>query len=122
MAINNEIRICQFSGESFIPKRQNQIFATKENRVLFHNQINNQLRKRLSKINKQLLLNLRILLEVLDDESERVIHKQYLLGKGFSFKVFTHFTLSKLSNNYCYCIYEATYERIDDDNYKITKI
>ncbi len=122
MAVYNEIRTCHFSGETFIPKRQNQIFASKQNRILFHNQINNQLRKRLSKINKQLLLNLRILLEVLDGDNERVIHKQFLLGKGFSFNVFTHFTLSKSTNNYCYCIYEATYERIDDDNYKITKI
>ena len=122
MAINNEIRTCNYSGESFIPIRQNQIFATKENRILFHNQQNNQLRKRLSFINKQLLLNFRILIDVLNGEKEQSIHKQFLLGKGFSFKVFTHFTVSKLSNNYCYCIYEATYERIDEDNYKITKI
>lgn len=122
MAINNEIRTCCFSGERFIPTRNNQIFSSKENRILFHNQINNKLRKRLSKINKQLLLNLRILFDVLDGENERTVHKQFLLGKGFSFSVFTHFTISKSSNNYCYVVYEVSYERIDDDNYKITKI
>ena len=105
MAINNEIRTCYYSGERFIPTRQNQKFLTKENRILFHNQQNNQLRKRLSFINKQLLLNFRILIDVLNGEKERIVHKQFLLGKGFSFNVFTHFTLSKSSSNYCYCIY-----------------
>lgn len=122
MANNNEIRTCCFSGEQFIPIRQNQIFASKQNRVLFYNEINNKLRKRLSKINKQLLLNLRILLEVLDGENERVVHKQFLLGKGFSFSVFTHLTISKSSKKYCYVIYEVSYERIDEENYKIIKI
>ena len=122
MAINNEIRTCCYSGDSFIPTRQNQIFASKENRILFHNKINNQLRKRLSFINKQLLLNFRILIDVLDGENERTVHKQFLMGKGFSFSVFTHLSKSKFSTNYCYSVYEVTYERIDDDNYKITKI
>lgn len=122
MATNNEIRTCYYSGESFLPTRQNQIFATKENRILFHNEINNQLRKRLSIINKQLLLNFRILIEVLDGENETTVHKQFLLGKGFSFSVFTHLSLSKYSNNYCYSVYEVSYERIDDDNYKIKMI
>ncbi len=122
MAINNEIRTCCYSGDSFIPTRQNQIFASKENRILFHNKINNQLRKRLSFINKQLLLNFRILIDVLDGENERTVHKQFLMGKGFSFSVFTHLSMSKFSNNYCYSVYEVKYERIDDDNYKITKI
>ena len=122
MATNNEIRTCYYSGESFIPTRQNQIFATKENRILYHNQINNQLRKRLSLINKQLLLNFRILIEVLDGENETIVHKQFLLGKGFSFSVFTHLSLSKCSNNYCYSVYEVSYERIDDNNYKIKMI
>jgi hypothetical protein len=122
MATNNEIRTCYYSGESFIPTRQNQIFATKENRILFHNQINNQLRKRLSFINKQLLLNFRILIDILNGENETAVHKQFLLGKGFSFSVFTHLSLSKYSNNYCYSVYEVSYERIDDDNYKIKMI
>ena len=122
MAINNEIRTCYYSGESFTPTRQNQIFASKENRILFHNQINNRLRKRLSFINKQLLLNFRILIDILDGENERTVHKQFLLGKGFSFSVFTHLSVSKYSNNYCYSVYEVSYERIDDDNYKIKKI
>lgn len=119
MATNNKIRTCNYSGESFIPTRQNQIFATKENRILFHNQINNQLRKRLSFINKQLLLNFRILIDILNGENETIVHKQFLLGKGFSFSVFTHLSLSKYSNNYCYSVYEVSYERINDDNYKI---
>ena len=122
MAINNEIRTCSYSGESFIPTRQNQIFASKENRILYHNQINNQLRKRLSIINKQLLLNFRILIDILDGDYERKVHKEFLLGKGFSFSIFTHLSISKVSKNYCYSVYEVSYERIDDDNYKITII
>lgn len=122
MAINTELRTCYYSGEDFIPTRQNQKFATKENRINYHNQQNNQLRKRLSFINKQLLLNLKILIDVLDGENETILHKQFLLGKGFSFSVFTHFIISESSNNYCYCIYEVAYERINEENYKISRI
>ena len=122
MAKNIELRTCPLSKEEFLPTRNNQVFSSKENRIIFHNQQNNKLRKRLSHINKQLLLNFRILIDVLDCETEMIIHKEYLKGKGFSFSVFTHFTISKSSNNYCYSIYEVAYERIDDDYYKITKI
>lgn len=122
MAKNIELRTCPLSNEEFLPTRNNQVFSSKENRIIFHNQQNNQIRKRLSYINKQLLLNLRILINVLDGKKETILHKQFLLGKGFSFSVFTHFTISKSSNNYCYCIYEVAYERIDEENYKINKI
>jgi hypothetical protein len=122
MAINNEIRTCYYSGERFIPTRQNQKFSTKENRIFFHNKQNNQLRRRLSFINKQLLLNFRILIDVLNGEKERTVHKEFLLGKSFSFSVFTHFTISKTSNNYCYVVYEFSFERVNDEYYKITKI
>lgn len=122
MAKNIELRTCPLSNEEFLPTRNNQVFSSKENRIIFHNQQNNQIRKRLSFINKQLLLNLRILINVLDGKNETILHKQFLLGKGFSFSVFTHFIISESSNNYCYCIYEVAYERIDEDNYKINKI
>lgn len=122
MAKYIELRTCPLSNDEFQPTRNNQIFSSKENRIIFHNQQNNQLRKRLSYINKQLLLNFRILNDVLDGEKETITHKQFLLGKGFSFSVFTHLSMSKFSNNYCYSVYEVKYERIDDDNYKITKI
>lgn len=122
MAKNTELRTCPLSNEEFLPTRNNQVFSSKENRILFHNHQNNQIRKRLSYINKQLLLNLRILINVLDGKKETILHKQFLLGKGFSFSVFTHFTISKSTNKYCYCIYEVAYERIDEENYKISKI
>jgi hypothetical protein len=122
MAKYIELRTCPLSNDEFQPTRNNQIFSSKENRIIFHNQQNNQLRKRLSYVNKQLLLNFRILIDVLDGEMETVVHKQFLLGKGYSFSVFTHLSKSKFSTNYCYSVYEVKYERIDDDNYKITKI
>lgn len=122
MEKNNQIRTCLYSGERFIPTRNNQKFSSMKHRVLFHNQNNNSLRKRLSSINKQLLLNFRVLIDVLDGYDEAVVHQEYLKGKNFSFSVFTHLTKSRISNNYCYSVYEVAFERLDEDNYKITRL
>ena len=78
------------TGEKFIPKRINQNFIRPANRIKFYNEKANQLRHSSSNINKPLHINHRILIELLADKSEAVHHKQFLVGKGFSFGVFTH--------------------------------
>ena len=60
-----EIRKCLYSGEEFIPKRNNQVFASKKNRSNYHNEINNKLRNELKSANNQLLKNYKICIDLL---------------------------------------------------------
>lgn len=78
--------------EFFFKKRNNQRFATSENRVTYHNRRANELRKNMNNVNRPLFVNNRILLEIMVGKRKAIFHKQYLLGKGFTFGVFTHYT------------------------------
>lgn len=115
-----EKRICPYSATEFIPKRSNQIFATNEFRIAFHNNINNTTRKKLSDINNRLAKNYKTLVELVGKNKEIIIHKEFLKGKSFSFKVFTH--LIQHEGGFVYGIYDYSFFKIDADNYKITKI
>jgi hypothetical protein len=75
------------TGEPFLPKRINQKFISAENRIAYHNQKANELRQSTAFIDKPLHVNLRILNEVMKGKREKTLHKQFLLGKGFSFLV-----------------------------------
>lgn len=119
MPIENNKRICLYSKEEFQPTRNNQIFATKANRVAYHNDLNNEFRRKLSDINKELTQNYKILINVLDNKESVIVHEEFLKGTGFSFKNFTH--LKEDSEGYAYGIYECYYLKIDKENYKIIK-
>ena len=79
------------TGESFLPKRINQKFTNAKNRITYHNKKANELRQSVSYINKPLHINVRILNEIMKAKKEATFHKQFLLGKGFSVNVHTHF-------------------------------
>lgn len=78
--------------EVFFKKRNNQKFASAENRISYHNRKANKLRQKMNSINRPLFVNHRILLEIMNGKRTSICHKQFLLGKGFTFGVFTHYT------------------------------
>lgn len=78
--------------EIFYKKRNNQKFASAENRIHYHNQRANKLRQIMNSINRPLFLNHKILNEVMKGKTKAIFHKEFLLGKGFTFGVFTHYT------------------------------
>ena len=116
------IRKCLFSGEEFYPKRNNQVFASKKNRINYHNSINNKLRNELKSTNNQLILNYKICKELLNKNRSTTVHREFLKGKGFDFKFFTSLTENKANNGYTYALYDTSFERIDENNYLITKL
>ena len=105
------------TGEMFIPKRTNQVFANSANRIAYHNKKANNLRQRNSYINKPLQRNNKICLELMKDKKEETFHKEYLNGKGFDFTVHTH--LVELNGQNQFAIYGFTIIRLDKDNIKI---
>lgn len=120
MLHTREKRICPYSLTEFIPKRNNQIFAKKEYRVAYHNEIHNSFRRKLSGVNKELISSYKVLLEILDNKQSAMVHYQFLKGKNFSFKVFTGFV--KTEKGTAYQLYDTSIIRIDENNYLITKL
>lgn len=117
-----EVRKCLYSGEEFIPKRNNQIFASRKNRNNYHNKINNQLRNELKSVNNQLTLNYKICSNLLGKNKSITIHREFLKGKGFDFTYFIGFSVNKANNGYTYALYDTSFERIDENHYLITKL
>lgn len=110
-------KFCKQSGEEFIPKRENQLFASKANRVNYHNSINNKLRQEQSLVNKQLTKNLKVFKALLGNKDKVIANKHYLRGAGFSFKNFTH--VANSNNSIVYGIYDILFEKINEEEYLI---
>jgi hypothetical protein len=119
MLLDKKKMVCPYCKLEFIPLRTNQKFDSKECRVAFHNLNSNIIRKSMAYINKPLLKNYKIFLELLNNKNEAVFHQEFLIGKGVSFKVFTN--LQKYNGGYAYAVFEFWYYKIDDVNYKIKK-
>lgn len=105
--------------EEFIPTRNNQKFACSENRIKYHNNKANELRQNAAFINKPLHKNNKILLELMEGLTEKEFHKQFLIGKGFEFGVFTH--LKKIAGENQLAIYDFTVLPTNDNKVKIIR-
>lgn len=117
-----EIRKCLYSGEEFIPKRNNQVFANRKNRSNYHNENNNKLRNELKSINNQLILNYKICIDLLNNKDSINVHREFLKGKGFDFKIFTNLTGNNNKTAFTYAIYDTSIEKINENNYLISKL
>ena len=119
MLQKNKKRLCLHSNQEFSPSRSNQKFANKECRINYHNDKNNAIRKKTAYINVPLMKNYKILSELLADKSEGVYHAQFLIGKDFSFSVFTN--LKEYKDGIAYAVFEFWYYKVDAFNYKVKK-
>ncbi len=113
------IRKDLLTGEPFVAKRINQVFANSRNRIAYHNKRANELRHSAALINKPLHVNLRILNELMKGKKEKTFHKQFLLGKGFSFSVHNHVNFYEGKNHYA--IYQYTIVNLGNEQIKIIK-
>lgn len=108
-----------YTGEVFIPSRANQVFATEENRIAFNNAKAKTLRERKAFVNKPLHANQRILSELLGGKAFVEVHRQFLLGKGFSLNTFTHY--SEHQGKSYPSVYEFTIIPLGNDQFKIIR-
>jgi hypothetical protein len=107
------------TNELFVPKRRNQVFATAENRIAYHNKKATELRYKLDYLNKPLLANYKVLTALMQKDSERVFHKEFLLGKGFDFKVCNH--INSINGKNHFAIFNFTVIKSDGSQIKIIK-
>ena len=99
--------------------RSNQLFASEENRIRFHNEKAKSLRKHKAFIDRPLHVNQRILTEVIGSAESVDVHKQFLLWKGFSLSTFTHYT--HYQGKAYPSIYEFVLIPLADDRFKILR-
>jgi len=107
------------TGEKFSPTRNNQKFVSRKNRIKFHNIRANKLRSSISHIERPLHINLKILNELLVDKKHITVHKEFLLGKGYSFGVLTHYEIYQEKQRPA--IYNYIIVQKSDDNVLIIK-
>jgi len=105
------------TGETFIPHRTNQRFASRKNQVRFNNMNAAKKRKSKAQFDRILDKNRNILKAVLGNKKETSLSKEYLLGAGFHFGYLTHNV--KNGDTIYNCIYDYCYTRLDKDRYKI---
>ena len=107
------------TGETFLPKRINQKFVRAENRIAYHNKKATELRASIAYIDKPLLTNVRICNELMKSKREAVFHKQFLLGKGFSFGVHNH--VVEYQGNNQFSVYQYIIIKGANDMIKIVR-
>ena len=107
------------TNELFVPKRRNQMFAKAENRIAYHNKTAAELRDKLDYLNKPLLANYKVLTTLMQNDSERIFHKEFLIGKGFDFKVCNHINCINGKNHFA--IFNFTIIKLDGSQIKIIK-
>jgi hypothetical protein len=78
-----------YTGETFVPKRTNQKFASAQNRFDFHNERAREEREADADIYKQLRKNIKIVRKLIGNENKATVYKETLEALGFSFKHIT---------------------------------
>lgn len=116
---NIDYKIDPFTGEKFVPKRSNQIFASSNNRIKYNNQRAGQFRKDIEWIIKPTMKNFKILEDLLKNQKENIFHKEYLLGKGYSFDIITHY--DSYEENQYPCLLDYMIIKLNSEKIKIRK-
>lgn len=108
------------TGEAFIKKRSNQVFANSENQIRHNNLKAYEKRKAKAQIDKILDRNRQVLKVTLGSHIEITKSKDYLEGAGLHFGCNTHTIM--MEGNKWICIYDYAYSLIDTNTFKIIKL
>ncbi len=114
------MRIDPLTKEQFEPKRIGQRFANPQNRIKFHNLNSKNFRQSEAFVNKPLHTNHRICIELLRGKKEATFHSEYLLGKGFSLGIVTHYENYNGKNERA--VYGYIWINLENDQIKIIKL
>ncbi len=90
LALNlDQYKIDPHTGERFIPKRHNQIYASEKSKAAFNNAKAKERRESLAPILNPILQNIKVLEEIMHDKQEADFHFQFLLAKKFDLNINT---------------------------------
>ena len=112
-------KICPYTKKTFYG-RSNQIYVNKQAQQDWNNMKARKKRLVKSPVDKALDKNRNALLIILNDQTEVVRSKDFLLGAGFDFKFFSRST--RIGDKPCQVVYEFCVIHLNDDQYKIKRL
>ena len=118
-----ETKIDPHTGEEFIPKRRNQIFANTTNKTAFNNHKAAKIREERALQTKDLNRNYEILKLILNDRNEKLVRHTTLNDLGFKYNCYHKY--NKIDKQHIFNIYDiyfVNFESNDIINTKIYKI
>jgi len=107
------------TGETFLPKRVNQRFASASNRKKFNNQHANQLRKKRAIIYGPLNKTHLLLIKLMKGKNEATYSKEFLKGYGVELNLFNH--IVKIDDIQHHAIFEFALLFLDNNIVKIIR-
>ena len=113
-----EVRIDPYTQEKFFPKRSNQIFATPQNKMKFHNERAKEYRDETKAVRSRLDRNNRLFDSLLGNRMKVRKHVEFLKGKGVDLKAVTR--VVQIGDEISYKVFDFSflYDK-EDENYVI---
>ncbi len=109
------------TGEEFIAKRSNQIFANPKNRSDFNNNKANINRKEKNPTQFILNKNREILKRILGDKKYVEVSEDFLRGAQFDFRKYTSADKTRDGKYSIYLIFDYALIQLENNKYKIEK-
>lgn len=106
--------------EEFMKRRNNQKFASSENRIMYNNQKARRIRETKAPIQRMLDQNRNILCRILGDKNEVSVSRDYLLGAGLYFNYYSY--VKEIDGVTYIGIYNFGITKLKDGRFKIIKI
>ena len=110
---------CPQSGEYFKPKRSNQKYASKHNRIAFHNKQYRESRLPLERVNQKLYKNFNIISGLMGNDNEIILSNDYLKGKEYDLKYMTQIYI-KDDKTY-FGLYDLAFTKVNESTIKFLK-
>lgn len=117
--MDKQTKIDPYAGEEFIPKRKNQIYATRKNQVDHNNYRARAQRIIKGKVSRMLNQNWKIMDNLLKALTEMELSIEFLKGKGFDFSAFTQ--ISSQNDQPIYMVYNYYWRKINNTTVIIGK-
>lgn len=109
-----------YTGEEFVPRRRNQIFANNANKTAFNNGKAAKIREERALQTKDVNRNYEILKLILNDRSEKIVRYTTLNDSGFKYNCYHKF--EEIENQNIFNIYDIYFENFESNNIINTKI
>jgi hypothetical protein len=113
-----EVKIDPYTQEKFFPKRSNQVFATPQNKMRYHNERAKEYRDETKAVRSRIDRNNKLFESLLRENNKARFHIEYLKGKGVDLKAVTR--VIQIGDVIIYKVFDFSF-RFDeeDENYVI---
>lgn len=113
-------KIDPYTGEEFVPKRKNQIFANNANKTAFNNEKASKIRKERAPFINDINRNYDILKLILNNEQEKTVNSSTL--NDLNFKYNCYLKLLPFEVKKIFIIYDIEFTSYKKENITYTKI